>query len=58
MSKSPRCQRVSGLNFSMCANPATKKITRRGQVRYYCDKCADIMVARAKERFRVEPINA
>lgn len=53
-----RCQRVSGLNFSMCANPATKKITRRGQVRYYCDKCADIMVARAKERFRVEPINA
>lgn len=53
-----RCQRVTGLNFFMCANPATKKITRRGQVRYYCDKCADIMVRRAKDKFRVETVSA
>lgn len=51
-----RCQRVTGLNFTMCSQVATKKITRKGIARYYCEDCAKIMQERSREKFKVEAI--
>ena len=51
------CMRIFGMGIVPCGKPASVKVTRNRQVKFYCESCYDYLAARRKDKVRVERIN-